>query len=183
MSEQAVIMNRMGKSVASGELDHLLGTVRTFRDIDYSATGVPANRSGRLVTAIWVKNRSGSTLTKRQCLKWKTGYVKTGVDVAGDAAAACGVVDPFLTATVADGDYFWMIVEGPCELISDGGSTLADTDIVVTAASGKVNKQTAAPADATAAMLQVNSVVGRPTEAVTNVDGTTFKAIVKFPIP
>ena len=69
MSEQAVIMNRMGKSVASGELEHLLGTVRTFRDIDYSATGVPANRSGRLVTAIWVKNRSGSTLTKRQCLK------------------------------------------------------------------------------------------------------------------
>ena len=68
-------------------------------------------------------------------------------------------------------------------MVGRGGSTLADTDIVVTAASGKVNKQTAAPADATAAMLQVNSVVGRPTEAVTNVDGTTFKAIVKFPIP
>lgn len=183
MSEKAVIMYGMGKSVASGELDHLLGTLREFRDIDYSATGVAAVRSGAIVRAMWVKNLSGSTLTKRQCLKWKTAYVKTGVDVAGDNDTPCGVVDPFLSTTVAANAYFWMIVEGPCELISDGGSTLADTDIVVCAASGKVNKQTAAPADTTAAMIQVNSRVGRPTESVTNVDGTTFKAIVKFTNP
>jgi hypothetical protein len=183
MSEKAVIMYPMGKSVASGELDHLLGTIREFRDFDYSATGVPANRSGALVRAVWVKNRNGGTLTKRQVVKWKTGYVKTGVEAAGDGDVGCGVVDPFLSTTVADGAYFWMIVEGPCELISDGASTLADTDIVVTAGAGKVNKQTAAPANETAVMVQVNSVVGRPTEAVTNVDGTTFKAIVRFPIP
>lgn len=183
MSEKAIQMYGLGKSVASGELDHLLGTIREFRDFDYSSTGVPTARSGAIVRAMWVKNRNGGTLTKRQVVKWKTGYVKTGVEVAGDDAIGCGVVDPFLSTTVADGAYFWMIFEGPCELISDGGSTLADTDVVVTAASGKVNKQTAAPANTTAAMVQVNSVVGRPTEAVTNVDGTTFKAIVRFPIP
>lgn len=183
MAENALSNYSLKSIESSGTLDHLLGTVKHFADIDYSATGVSANRSGMPVVAMWVKNRSGSTLTKRQVVKWKTGYVKTGVDVAGASAQACGVVSPFLTTTVADGEYFFMIVSGPCELISNGATTLADTDVVVTVASGKVAKQTAAPADTTAAMVQVNAVVGRPTESVTNVDGTTFKAIVRFPLP
>lgn len=181
---ESVSMYSLASVVPSGTSENLLGQMHPFQDKDPIASGVSAINSPMVVYARFVKNRSGGTLTRRQVVKWKTGYVGLGVDDAGDGEQACGVVPPYIpSAGVPDGDYFLMIYEGPAQLISDGGTTLADTDIVVTAASAKVNKLTAAPADTTAALVQLLSIVGRPLAAVTNVDGTTFRAYVKFPCP
>lgn len=184
MAEQSISMYSLASVVPTGTTDQLLGQAKDFDDQDPVASGVSTATTPMRVHARFVKNRSGGTLTRRQVVKWKTGYVGLGVDDAGDGEQACGVVSPYIPAAgVPDGDYFMMIYEGPAELISDGGTTLADTDIVVTAASAKVNKLTAAPADTTAALVQLLSIVGRPLAAVTNVDGTTFRAFVKFPCP
>ena len=166
---------------ASGELTHLYGKPAEFQDLDYSQTGVLPALSAQLVHAVWVKNGDSSAITPRLVLKWDTATSEPGTTVvaAGDGDKPCGVASPYIpSAGAAASEGFYMIVHGPAQLISDGGSTLATTDTVVTAASGKVNKQTAAPADETAVMVQVNSRVGRPMLAVTNVDGTTFRALV-----
>lgn len=181
MYEQMANYKR-GEVAVSGELTHLYGQIKEFPDKDWdSSEAVKPTNTGIPVRCKWVKNGDASAITARLCLKWDTATSEPGSVVipAGDDDPPCGVADEFMSsAGAATGEGFWMVIEGPTELISDGGSTLATTDEVVTAASGKVNKQTAAPADTTAAMVQVNSRVGRPMLAVTNVDGTTFRAIV-----
>lgn len=171
---------------ASGELTNLYGQCREFPDLDYAATGVQRQLTGHRIHARWVKNGEASAaITARMAVKWDTGAGEVGTAVlkAGDGEQCCGVASPFLpSAGAAAGEGFFIIYDGPGECISDGGSTLAVTDIVVTAASAKVNKQTAAPADATAGLVQVNSVVGRPMEAVAATDGATFRCLIKLPL-
>lgn len=183
MAEPSVSNYSLSDVGASGELTNLYGQVKVFPDVDYDSTALmkPQN-TGMAKRCVWVKNgESSAAITPRACLKWDTGTNEPGTVVllAGDNDIPCGVASEFLpTAGAAAGCGFFMIVEGPTELISDGSSTLATTDVVVTAASAKVNKQTASPADAAAGLIQTQTRVGRPMAAVTNVDGTTFRAIV-----
>lgn len=150
-----------GKTGLSGELTHLYGMRKVFKDIDPAAPMVV--RSGDDVSMRWVMNNSGTTLARRTCVKFKTGYFGTRIgDVCGSLDIADGVVDEFIpSAGVPDGYGFWMVEEGPCQFNSTGGGSLAEGDVLVTGAAGEVAKQTAAPSDATAAMLQVNGRVGR----------------------
>lgn len=171
----------LGDIGAAGELSNLLGTEKVFPDLDYSQSAPRPYKTGQPKRCVWVKNGDSGAITPRKVLKWDTGTNEVGTTVvpAGDGDQPCGVANEAMPAAGATaGQGFYMVIEGPAELISDGASTLAVTDVVVTAADGEINKQTAAPADTTAAMVQVNSRVGRPMEAVTNVDGTTFRALV-----
>jgi hypothetical protein len=164
----------------SGELTHLYGQEKVFQDLDYSVTTPKRVLSGQPKRCVWVKNGHSSAITPRQVLKWDSGTDEVGKVVvpAGDDDKPCGVANEFMvSAGAAAGEGFFMVIEGPTQLISDGGSTLAVTDVVVTAASAKVNKQDANAAT-TDIMKQVQSRVGRPMETVTNVDGTTFRALV-----
>lgn len=158
---------------ASGTLSHMLGMEGHFKHESKSGNVITALSNAR-VKARWVANLEGSTLSKYQVVKWKT-TVGQGVEIADDGDVPAGVVSPMIETTVPSGSYFWMVFEGPAKVISDGGGVLALGNLVVTAGSGsgKVNIQTAAPANETAVMVQVNSVVGTMMEAVTNVDGTT----------
>ena len=158
--------------VASGTQSYLLGQEKQFKHESKSGNVVTLLSAAR-VKCRFVQNLEGSALSKYQALAWKT-TVGQGVQLADTGEKCCGVVSPMLTTTVAANSYFWMVIEGPAKIISDGNSTLALGDTVVTigTASGKVRKQTAAPADTTAAMVQVNSVVGTIMESITNVDGT-----------
>lgn len=179
MAENAISLGGLHKTFASGTLDNLLGVERCFGDIDQTPSSTVASKTtGMEVWARLVKNRRGSAITKGLALKWKTSYNGVGVDVAGAGDKVVGFASPYLpSAGVADGDYFWMVYRGPCKAVSDGGTTLADTDTVVSSTAGKIKKQTAAPADTTAAMVQVNSRAGTPMESVTNVDGTVFRIL------
>ena len=187
MATQNAAAHALNAVAAASEQTNLYGQERIFEDIDLTATTGSSTRLSSIpVRARFVKNGHSGVITPRQVVKWDTAAGETGNTVvpAGDGDQGCGVASPYIPAAgVPVNGGFWIIFDGPCQLISDGGSTLAVTDVVVTAASAKVNKQTAAPADTTAAMVQVNSVVGRPLESVTNVDGTTFRALVRFPLP
>lgn len=168
---------------SSGTLQHLVGTDIEFPDLNYSASPqVPL--SGVTNRAVLVRNISGGALLPGTVCKWGTNAGDVGHNVvqAGDGTIGCGIVDPFLPAAgVADDGIFWLFYGGLCDVESDGGTVLALGEVVVTAASGQVNIQTAAPANETAVMLQVNSVVGLVAEAATNVAGTKFRCKLQFP--
>jgi hypothetical protein len=122
---------------------------------------------------MWVHNDSGGTLARNTICTWKSGSY--GKAVGGNAGALtlnpAGVVDEFLVAaTVADQLSFWLLVKGPCTLINSAGANFAVGDRIVTAVNGKVIEETAAPADTTAAMVQVNAFVGICEEASTVAD-------------
>lgn len=185
MSDRLLNMYRLGQTGASGALVQYVGTQREFNDIDYSATannsGADAPLSGMKIDAIWCKNNSGGSLSASTLIKWEAGYYgKQTAAVAGSLARANAVVDPYIT-TVANGDYFWAIVKGPCKLISNGAAAITGgTTLLVTAASGKVVASAASPADATAALNNATAAVGQAIEDATNVDGTKFRAYVKL---
>lgn len=156
---------------ATGTLAHMLGMEGHFKHESKSGDVITTLSNAR-VKARWVKNLEGATLAKHQVVKWKT-TVGQGVEIADDGDKPAGVVNPMITTTVPSTSYFWMVFEGPAKVITDGGGALALGDLVVTAGSGtgKVNIQTAAPANETAVMVQVNSVVGTMMETVAATDG------------
>lgn len=172
MSQMEVIFD-LNQYDTTGSHDHLAGLEREFLDRNYASTArVKPVLTQHRIRARWVKNDSGGNLTARSTCNYKSGYIGTRVGQAGAVSPQRpdGVVNPY-AGTIPDGAWFWMIVHGPCELISDGASTIAITDNITSAASGKTKKV----ADGTAATIP--GFFARPMEAVTNVDGTTYRAI------
>lgn len=165
-------------------LPHLRGQVAEWDDVDWgSSERTKPALSHMTVRMRWVLNDSSGALLPSYCVTYKAaGFGEVIGAVAGDGAVVHGVVDPYLPAAGVPAGYHFYIVEyGPCKLVSDGGGVLAQGNTVVSAASGKVNIQTAAPANETAVMVQVNSVVGTAMEAAAAVDLTKFRAFVKLP--
>lgn len=165
-----------GKQIAGGELTNLLGSEKWFEDYTWNTR--PAVRTtGLKAKCRWVMNDAAASLTARQAVKYKAGYWGTRVGDQADASdKADGIVDEF-AGTVLDQAHFWLVIEGITEAISDGNSTLAQGDVVVTigTGTGKVRKQD--PTVGTSAiMVAINARVGVvATSAVTAVDGTTFR--------
>lgn len=157
----------------SGSHDHLAGKEGNFLDVNYASTAaVRPELTQMIIKARWVKNDSGGTLAARTAVAYKENYFGKYVGAACGVSPARpdGVVNPY-AGTIASGAWFWMIVAGPCELISDGAATIAVTDLITSAADGKTKKV----ANGTAATLP--GTFARPMAAVTNVDGTTYRAM------
>lgn len=164
----------------TGDADIMLGQEYEVEDFDYSSTyelpGYP--KLGQPLILVR-RVRASETITNGQAVKWTASYEGLRVSVAGAGDIPVGIASNYLPGgTVASGSHFCIVRKGACTVVSDGGTTLAATDTIVTSTSGKIKKQTAAPADTTAAMVQVNSRVGRPLAAITNVDGTKGRAWV-----
>lgn len=143
-----------------------IGQVATFKD--QSAIGTDNKmslNSGRDRLARLVKNASGGTLAAKKLVKYGTSTGDPGANIgaySGEGDIANGCVDPKIPSSgVPNGSYFWMFFDGPCALINSSDGALAIGEVCVTDASGEVKKQVAAPADTTAAMVQVNSKVGQ----------------------
>lgn len=169
----------LGETAAADENPHLLGQRREHMDIDYSSTArVKPPLSSNLIIAIWVKNDSGGVLTARSAVEWKSGYFGTRIGAAtGAGEIVAGVVDPYVGSSgVANGRHFWLIIEGPAELISDGNAAISQNEYVKSAATGKIRKT-----DTTAtAASELLATFAQAMESVTNVDGTTFRAWINI---
>lgn len=164
----------LNQTDANGTHAHLAGIMGEFLDVNYASTAqIKPILSQQKIKARWVKNDSGGSLTARSQVAYKSGYFGKRVGAAGGVSPERpdGVVNPY-AGTIADGSWFWMIVNGPGELISDGASTIALTDLITSAASGKTKKA----ASGTAATLP--GIFAKPMETVTNVDGTTYRAFI-----
>lgn len=173
MGDNSVVLFDLNEVDTVDSHDHLAGKEGIFLDINYASTAqVKPDLSQMKIRARWVKNDSGGTLAARTAVAYKENYFgkRVGAACAVSPARPDGVVNPY-AGTIANGAWFWMIVSGPCELISDGASTMAVTDLVTSAADGKTKKV----ANGTAATLP--GTFARPMAAVTNVDGTTYRAM------
>lgn len=155
-----------GQSSASAGYANFLGRTFDFTDMtDSSPTGTI--RSQRKVKMMLVKNgESSAAITPGMLCTWKTLLSgKTVVKPAASSAAVVhGVADHHLPAAgAAAGEYFWMVVDGPCQFINDANAGVTEFDQLVVSPSvaGSVRLQDAAPATGTLAMLQVNSRVGQ----------------------
>lgn len=99
------------------------GTVWTFEDIDLSTSYASARvkRTNQRVQCRLVKNSSGIALLPKRGVTYKAGTNQTEVDgyVRTTSAECAGIVDEWLPAAgVANGDYFWIVVQGPTMVLS-----------------------------------------------------------------
>lgn len=122
--------------------DAYLGAVRVFMDKNHADPDSVAPLSARGIKAIYVKNGSGGALTKGLGVVMKSGALNQVGGLHSANGRCDGIIDPFLTGTVADGDYFWLIVEGPID-VEVGSGDLAVNAVVQTLASGKFGTGTA----------------------------------------
>lgn len=121
------------------EDDRYLGVVKRFADINRDSAVDWYPESSASLKAVFVKNDSGGTLASGLGVTYKAGGVGKTIGALSGANLRCdGVVDPFLGAavTVANGSYFWLIIEGPID-VEVGAGDLTSLGVVQTLASGK----------------------------------------------
>lgn len=154
------------------------GKEYVFNDIDYSSTtdGLKPNRSHKKVRCRVVRNSSGIALLPKRLVKYDLTAGAQFGRVSGyttlTAEDWAGVVDEFLpTAGVPANDYFYIVVEGPTEMLmplSNLASDIAIGDrlVSITAATsqsttaGRITAQTMAFTEAVLGN-QVQNVIGR----------------------
>lgn len=97
---------------------HIPGTQRWFVDTNPTTGAVNSNVP---VKCIAIRNTSGGTLTPGQVVKGKTTALLSEVDGNGDVdSPVVGVVDEYISGTVANNDIFWLVVTGPTTADSNG---------------------------------------------------------------
>lgn len=174
---------RGSTSNASDELAELAGKIGEFPDVEWdSSEGVKPVLTGSMVRCRWVQNTSGGALLPGRLVAYDAAAPLKEVDVlATTGEQAAGVVDEYLPAAgVANNMFFWLVIDGPTTVVSDGAGVIAAQDKLVTGATGYVVEQTAAPANETAVMVQVNAYVGHALEAAAASEGTTLRALVRL---
>lgn len=135
-------MSSMISQMRLGEYDVIqddayLGAVKKFMDKDHSNPDAVAPLSSTYITAVLVKNASGGTLAGGLGVTFKSDGIGKTIGALSGANLYCdGVVDPFLTVAVPNGSYFWLIVDGPCDVEIGSGDITAGA-VVQTIASGK----------------------------------------------
>lgn len=160
--------------------DKLLGQYAEFLDIDYSSTDDAVSPQSQMkVIAMLMRNETGGTLAAGTICTWDaTSSYGPGRAVAGTAGATslpAGVVDPWISSAVADNEFFWLIVFGPCKFLFTTGTTLDEGDLLAVAASGRVQK-------ATVGTTSDHYTVGHSLAAVDTaiVSGTLFRGFANF---
>ena len=126
--------------------DNMLGQIAMFQDQDQSTPDSPIIQSGTPVYAILVKADVGGVVTPGLGYTYKSGYIGKRVGALSGANAICdGVADPFVSGTIPDGAYFWLIIQGPIDLKIGAGDITANA-VVQTLANGLFGSGTAGTA-------------------------------------
>jgi hypothetical protein len=116
--------------------DRALGQIACFQDQDRTDPNAPYVVSGTPVYAVLVKNGLGGVVTPSLGYTYKTAKIGKEVGALSGANAICdGVADPWVSGTIPDGAYFWLIIQGPCEVKAAAGGITQNAE-VQTAANG-----------------------------------------------
>lgn len=157
------------------------GIIKTFKDLDYSGSGVGsrAARSGGEVTCMLVRNSSGVALLPKTAVTWKSGARGKQVDGQAEFApdrAIAGIVDEWLPSTgVAANDYFWLTVKGPTLALT---SIAGDETNVISVDDWLVNSTGANSTATTAAGRVIPAVI--PSGITTNITFAQSSNLYKF---
>ena len=135
----------------------IVGTQRWFVDTN-PRTGVV--NSNAPVKCIAMRNTSAGTLTAGQVVKAKTTALLSEVDGNADVdSPIVGVVDEYLTSTVAVNDVFWLVVNGPTSAaVGTGGVTQGA--FVSVGTSGTAGKVVASVANKTVGVALATTSAG-----------------------
>ena len=136
----------------------LKGHQSSHADLDYEATGVRKTLSAQMIDAVIVKQTGASAIAPGSLVKWSVPGTEIAA-VAGANEVPCGVVDPYLTASVAQNEYCWVIQSGPCNVLSS--AAIAANAPITTAASGK---------SVTSSYTTEQAVAGRQIDEATDAD-------------
>lgn len=155
----------------------LLGVVSQYQDINFGLAGsAKVLRTKNMVWGRWMRNVSGGALLPKRVVKCKIDG--TGNEVLGEfdgyAATigtdyAAGVIDEWLPSTgCPDDDICFVVFRGPSKVTTAaaGDTTIIVGERLIFATDGKVVGQDLNPAAGTATSNQLNSFVGRATNAV-----------------
>jgi hypothetical protein len=101
-----------------------LGAQCSFPDLDYSSTLTTLpTLSGAMLTAKLVKLTGATAVAPGSFVKYTTpGLTIASITGTGDEPA--GVVDPYLTSSVAQNEYCWIIFNGPCDALAGEAAAL-----------------------------------------------------------
>lgn len=122
-----------------------LGQVYRLLDLDYSASGVKRQLSQMPIYARLVRNESSGNLTAGTIVTCATDTTYGAGKAVGAAAAAGtsvghGVVDPWISGNIADGETFLLIYNGPCKFKFTTGTALASGMVLALGAAGRAAK-------------------------------------------
>ena len=139
-----------------------LGRMFEFTNIDYDTVGMKNVVSGMVSKARLVKNGSGGTLQSSDVCYWDIAGNGPGMEVDGTAAIGsnnmpAGVVDPYISTTVADGETFLLFFYGPAKCRFITGTAVAIGDHLTLGAGGGVDKYAIASADAENTLYHVGT--------------------------
>jgi hypothetical protein len=118
---------------------------------DYDIATPDTLDSSRAVFVRLTKNNSGGALLPGIVCKPDTAssllFKTSTLGAAGTADKPIGVVNRHVAAAgVPDDEYFWMVVEGPTEVI-DSGSGVTVGDTLATGAAGEVTTNSSTPTE------------------------------------
>lgn len=144
-----------------------------FEDKDYSNPGTAAERTNMFVTVRCVRNKAGTTLNPKRFVKFKVdgttrgnyGGQVSGYGALGDLG---GITDEFIVGTIPDNALFYVVVEGPSIVTTDGSgdTTISTGRFVIPATSGTVVEQDRTVVTATNIYNQLQSAIGVAMEDV-----------------
>lgn len=128
-----------------------LGQTAYLEDLNYASTeGILPKLSGAKIEARIVANVSGGALSPGAVAKHATSSYGPFLAVGGEAGASdypAGIVDPWLTADVADGEFFLLFVRGPAKMLSTTGTAIAVGDKLINGAAARAVKYSSITAD------------------------------------
>jgi hypothetical protein len=111
---------------------NLLGTRAVFPAVDPTDTGdaIRSVPNGIPIEAVWVQLTGASSVAPGLIVKWTSGSAGTKVSgITGSAEVGAGMVDPYLTASVAQNECFWLIRRGYVQGVS-GASYSANVELI-----------------------------------------------------
>jgi hypothetical protein len=168
-----MLRGRTWTSIPEGSL----GLTKDFPDIDWdSSESIKPQHTNMRVTCRLVQNDSGGTLAGKLHVKYKSTNWGTEIGaVCGAGEPSDGVVDEYLTTTVADQSYFWLVVKGPTLMTNSTATAIAQGDPLVTAADGKVVEMLT-----DIDLAKYTGICGRAMAAVAATADVTFRAYVQL---
>jgi hypothetical protein len=157
-----------------------------FEDLDLSTVGAKAARTNRMVRCRVCRNVAAVALLPKRLASFKVGNPGRVDGYATTTAQAfLGVVDEWLPAAgVPVNDLFWMVVEGPSQMLTDlagGANNLIPLDTILVGltavTSGATTAGRVAPQDlsgvTTALGSQIQNALGRALTAATTANTNT----------